>query len=157
MNKLREENLEVVGKKLDDLFEIIGAGFRSPYELCKRSELPMMKDEIEEQFEDDDETIEFLLDEKICIVGFLDVTGEQLFANLDEENSPIYMYDEDHEYSKVFTLENYGFFAKSVFEIDKSELSDKEKYEKIESLAEELFDNGVDDMLCWKLQSCYRY
>lgn len=156
MSTLREENLEVITKKLAALEEVIGGGFNSPYDFWWNCTQEEMKEELEDIFEDDTESIEFLSKDNVYLVGQEDTSGSYLFLDTDKENSPVYMY-EDGDVSEVFELESYREVAKKVFEIDKSDLTDEEKYTQIESIAYELLDMATADMICWKLRRCFEF
>ncbi|WP_297517380.1 hypothetical protein [uncultured Clostridium sp.] len=145
MNEKRSENLEILLRNLDEIYPLTKGVFSEcPLRIFSRETLEDANEEVFNQYEWEDNRY---------IIGSLELTGEMFFCDLDEDSSPIYLYDDLDEITACVKVDDFKDFIIEVLDILEMDLNSNDKYSKMskslrkhmdESILSEILDSWID-------------
>lgn len=135
MTEKQLENLELLNEKLDAIYpHLKGIFSECVVSLYDKEDLEEVnEEEVYESIED--------WQSNRYIIAFNELSGDYYFCDLDEDNSPVYFYQDGEDILECGRLENFTEFI-----IETNEILNDEQDEKIEralkSLEKHLADKG---------------
>lgn len=135
MTEKQLENLGILNEKLDALYpHLTGIFSECVFSLYDKEDLEAVnEEEVYESVED--------WQSNRYIIAFNELSGDYYFCDLDEDNSPVYFYQDGEDISECGSLENFTEFVIETNEILNDE-QDKKIERALKSLEKHLADTG---------------
>ncbi|MGL4761653.1 MAG: hypothetical protein ACRC6T_02885 [Sarcina sp.] len=135
MSEKRQENLEILLSNLDEIYPLTKGVFSEcPLKIYPRESLEEVNEEIVDQYD---------WEENRYVIGCFESTGEVFFSDLDEDSSPIYLYDDLYEVTPCVKIEDFRDFIIEVLDILEMDLDSNEKYTKMSKSLNKHMDEGI--------------